>query len=512
MTAGGLNYGSSSWINRDMAQRKLKQTASGQGYLLNLLKLACWHWTAYFYMKRPSVNCPSFSRQLCTRSAPAEAWHSSVQDLAPDALSRWVSSDDLTRPPEQIHCHVCVACGLKGKKNLMRSWLGLDSAFVCSRLLKGKLMNIATIVGKSPLTLTVNFPFASPRMSHHVRYWCFCKVLFPRASGRRVLPIVGVCKTSSHLQIFLSSHLLIFTSSHLHIFSSSHLHIFASSHPHIFTSSHLHIFSPSHLLIFIFSSSHLLIFTSSHPHILTSSHPHIFTFSHLHINICSSSHLLIFTSSHLHICSSSHLLIFTPSHLHTLTSSHLLVFTSSHSLLPSLALLPSCSLVLFYFSLEGAGQCQRDGTKRNPFARNELRSPNTNVKLRFLASNRNRFARNEVRSTKTEVKMRFASCPANSFARNEVRSSKNYVKLRFLWRPIATLSRTKWSSIAKNWCKIAITLVQSHNRFARNEVRSPKNEVKLQFLLSNRNPFARNEVWSPKTEVKLRFHGSGLCV
>ena len=334
MTAGGLNYGSSSWINRDMAQRKLKQPASGQGYLFNLLKLACWHWTAYFYMKRPSVNCPSFSRQLCTRSAPAEAWHSSVQDLAPDALSRWVSSDDLTRPPEQIHCHVCVACGLKGKKNMMRSWLGLDSAFVCSRLLKGKLMNIATVVGKSPLTLTVNFPFASPRMSHHVRYWCFCKVLFPRASERRVLPIVGVCKTSSHLQIFLSSHLLIFTSSHLHIFSSSHLLILTSSHLHILASSHLLTFTSAHHL-HIFSSSHLLILTSSHLHILTSSHVLTFTSTSAHLHICS--------SSHLHICSSSHPHIFTPSHLH--------IFSSSRLHILSCPLLLSCPLALSFFSI-----------------------------------------------------------------------------------------------------------------------------------------------------------------
>ena len=81
---------------------------------------------------------------------------------------------------------------------------------------------------------------------------------FPRASERRVLPIVGVCISSSHFHIFSSSHLLIFTSSHLHIFS---LHIFSSSHLLIFTSSHLHIFSSSHL--YIFSPSHLLIFTSS---------------------------------------------------------------------------------------------------------------------------------------------------------------------------------------------------------------------------------------------------------
>ena len=97
---------------------------------------------------------------------------------------------------------------------------------------------------------------------------------FPRASERRVLPIVVVCKTSSHLHIFSSSHLLIFTSSHHHTFSSSHLLIFTSSHLHIFssshllTSSHLHIFTSSH----IFSSSHLL--TSSHLHIFSS---HIFS-------------------------------------------------------------------------------------------------------------------------------------------------------------------------------------------------------------------------------------------
>ena len=158
----------------------------------------------------------------------------------------------------------------------------------------------------------------------------FCQPFFPRASERRVLPIVGVCKTSSHLHIFSSSHLLIFTSSHLPIFSSSHLLILTSSpHP---SSSHLHIFSSSHLLIFtpshlhIFSSSHLLIFTSSHPRIFSSS-------SHLHI--FSSPHLLIFTSSHLHIF--SHLLIFTSSHIfsHLLTSSHIFSHLHSHLLTSS---------------------------------------------------------------------------------------------------------------------------------------------------------------------------------
>ena len=68
--------------------------------------------------------------------------------------------------------------------------------------------------------------------------------LFPRASERMVLLIVGVCDN-----IFKSSHLLIFTSSHLHIFSSSHLFIFTSVHLHIFSSSHLFIFTSSDSLL-----------------------------------------------------------------------------------------------------------------------------------------------------------------------------------------------------------------------------------------------------------------------
>ena len=81
--------------------------------------------------------------------------------------------------------------------------------------------------------------------------WKIWLIFFPRASERRVLPIVGVCLSSSHfLIIFTSSHPHIFTSSHLHICSSSHLHIFTSAHLHIFSSSHLHIFTSSHLHIF----------------------------------------------------------------------------------------------------------------------------------------------------------------------------------------------------------------------------------------------------------------------
>jgi hypothetical protein len=66
-------------------------------------------------------------------------------------------------------------------------------------------------------------------------FWRFFLLLFlfPRASERRVLLIVGGLSN-------------IFTSSHLHT-TSSNLHIFSSTHPHIFTSAHLHILSSSHL-------------------------------------------------------------------------------------------------------------------------------------------------------------------------------------------------------------------------------------------------------------------------
>ena len=220
----------------------------------------------------------------------------------------------------------------------------------------------------------------SGRQSHN------CILLyFPRASERRVLPIVGVCLSSSHLLIFTSSHLHIFSSSHLLIFTSSHLHILSSSHLLIFTSSHLHIFSSSHLLIFTsshFTSSHPLIFTSSHLHIFSSSHLHIFTSAHLHI--FSSSHLHIFTSSHLHIFSSCPLgllpscpllHIFSSSHLHIfITSSHPHISTSSPlALLPSCPSCPSCPLLLFYFSSEGGGRGSANETARNATLSHETR-------------------------------------------------------------------------------------------------------------------------------------------
>ena len=166
----------------------------------------------------------------------------------------------------------------------------------------------------------------------------FC--FFPRASERRVLPIVGVCKTSSHLHILSSSHLLIFTSSHLHIFSSSH--------PLIFTPSHLHILS----------SSHLLIFTSSHifSHLLTSSHifSHLLTSSHIFSHLLTSSHIFS------HLLTSSH--IFS----HLLTSSHLYIFSSHTFSSCPLALLPSPSFP--FLSLKaGAGAVPTRRHETQPF-------------------------------------------------------------------------------------------------------------------------------------------------
>ena len=192
-------------------------------------------------------------------------------------------------------------------------------------------------------------------------------------------------------------------------------------------------------------------------------------FSHLHVF---TSHLLIFTSAHLHICSSSRL-----SHLLTFSSSHLLIFTSSHLHILSclLALLPSCSLALSFFSIS----LLKARGSANETAQNEVRSPKTGVKLRFHNFRGNPFARNEVRSPKTAVKLRFCSVRDNPLARNEVRSPKTGVKLRF-----------------HNF---------RGNPFARNEVRSPKTGVKLRFHNFRGNPFPRNEVRSPKTAVKLRF-------
>ena len=161
-----------------------------------------------------------------------------------------------------------------------------------------------------------------------------------------------------------------------------------------------------------FNDSSILIGVSiiNHPFFPRASERRVLLIVEVCHHIFSSSRLLIFTSSHLQTFSSSHLFIF-------ISSSHFLVFTPSHlHILPScaLVLLPSCSLALLpsrlsflSISLLRSGQCQRGATKRNPFARNEVRSSKAEVKLRFNILSGNAFARNEVRSPKSEVKLRF---------------------------------------------------------------------------------------------------------
>ena len=283
----------------------------------------------------------------------------------------------------------------------------------------------------------------------NIVFFTFSRAFFPESVW-----VQGSPNSGGLYLIFSSLHFLIFTPSHLHIFSPSHLLIF--------TPSHLHACS-----LHIFSSSHLLIFTSSH-----------FTSSHLHI---SSSHLLIFTSSHLHICSSSHLLIFTSSHLLIFTSAHLHIFTSSHlhifsscplALFPScpLALLPSCPLsllpslpspsFLFLFWRRGQGQCQRDGTKRNPFARNEVRSSKTEGKLRFQLVPRSRATLSHEtrfdRQIKNWGKIAISGFPLQTFRTKWGSIAKNWGKSASSSRP-AQHFRPKWGSIVKSWGKIAIS-------------------------------------------------------
>ena len=188
-------------------------------------------------------------------------------------------------------------------------------------------------------------------------------ICFTRASERRFLLIGG---SVMHFRIFIYLHI---SSSHLHILCSSHLHI-SFSYLHMFTSSHFQM-------------------SFSHPHI-------IFSFSHLHI---SSSHLLIFTSADP---------IFTAAHLHICT--HLLHFLSLTS--------------SFYLLSLGRGRCQRSLTKCNLFARNEVRSAKTAVKLQFNMLGGNPFARNEGRSAKTAVKFDSTCSAATSLREMRVDRQK----------------------------------------------------------------------------------------
>ena len=230
--------------------------------------------------------------------------------------------------------------------------------------------------------------------------WGYRIWFFPRASERRVLPIVGVCKTSSHLHIFSSSHLLIFTSSYPHMFSSSHLLIFTSSH----------IFS--HLL----TSSHII------SHLLTSSHTSTHIFSHLHSHLLTSSHLLI---------------------------SHLL-------------LLPSCPLALSFFSISllkaGAGAVPTRQHETQPF-RTKWRSIVKNwSKIAILLVLEQPFHTKWGSIVKNWSKIAILLVLEQPFHTKWGSIVKNWSKIA-IFRVLEQPFRTKWGSIVKNWAKIAILLV-----------------------------------------------------
>ena len=281
------------------------------------------------------------------------------------------------------------------------------------------------------------FDLNNPPGKEYVVFFLFCVVssFSPRASERRVLLIVGVCETSSHLHIFSSSHLLIFT----------YLPIFSSSHPHIFTCVHLHIFS------------------SSHPHILS--------------------------------CSLA--LLLPPSFLF-LSWRRGAVPTRRHEMQPFRA--KWCSIAKNWNNIAFSGfRSQRFRTKWGSIAKNwskiaicKCPAQPFRTKWGSITKNwskiaickvwirirRNPFARNEVRSPKNWGKI--AIC--NPFARNEVRSPWGKIAIsgvqsqpfRTKWGWIAKNCgkiaickaygkpfRTKWGSIAKNWGKIAMSWVRS---------------------------------------------------
>ena len=329
---------------------------------------------------------------------------------------------------------------------------------------------------------------------------------FPRAFERRVLLIVAVCQTFSHLHI-----------------TSSNPHIFSSSRPHIFTSSHLHIFSSSHLHIFI--SSHLLIFTSSH-------------------SLLPSCSLALLLSCPLALLPSSFSLLLFYFYLKARGSA-----TRRHETQPfrtKRGWIAKTEVKMRFYNLGG-----------NLFARNKLRSPKTEVKLQFSRVRRNHFA---PRSSKAEVKwhflydnmalaagcsdsyvlmskrvvkLRFRKFARNPFARNDGWVSKTGVKLRFWrsarnyfarnggvknwgeivlnWGEIAIAEvgaqpfRTKWCLRVKNWNEKLRFRRSARNPFARNGGRVSKIGVKLRFRRLGRNTFTRNGGRVSKTEVKLRF-------
>ena len=154
----------------------------------------------------------------------------------------------------------------------------------------------------------------------------------------------------------------------------------------------------------------------------------------------SNSGSMLYTSSNIF----RHLHVFSPSHLHTFSSSHLLIF--------SLLLLPSCPLLSpsFLFLYQGAGQCQQGVTKRNPFARNEVRSSKTDVKLRFHPP-RQPFCTKWGSIVKNRREIANRSQPFRPKLGSIVKNWNEIAIFKCRSQPF----RTKWGSIVKNWNEIA---------------------------------------------------------
>ena len=101
------------------------------------------------------------------------------------------------------------------------------------------------------------------------------------------------------------------------------------------------------------------------------------------------------------------------------------------------------------------------GAPRNPFARIEVRSSKTEVKVRVQVVPPNPFARNEGSIVKNWGKIASSTCPAQPFRRKRGSIVKNWGKIAISGFPLQPF-RTKWRSIAKNCGKLRFFLcVQS---------------------------------------------------
>ena len=110
-------------------------------------------------------HCRGMTQQ-CARFDP----RCSVKVGFSDYLARHF---DINLRPSRLHCHVCVAYGLKGQEFQVCSCLYLRA----QRLLTGELMN------EPAITVTVYFTVASPFMAHNFRHCLFlCEILFSRVN------------------------------------------------------------------------------------------------------------------------------------------------------------------------------------------------------------------------------------------------------------------------------------------------------------------------------------------